>query len=173
MHKKIIAFKIIEFPYNANNIFNAIISIVREYYCEGKIRSFTFDNVSVNKIVAQKLHRTLQPDFGGHLFYIRCVCHILNLIVQNGLKHIKDELQNIRNALIYITISPHRKQAFEDYCIEIGVQNAKTFVNDVGHRWNSTYLLLKSFEGFEHLITNFYNNRHVRSDDDGMLTERD
>ena len=50
---------------------------------------------------------------------------------------------------------------------------AKTFVSDVGHRWNSTYLLLKSCEGFENLITDFYNNRHVRSDDDGMLNESD
>ena len=90
--------------------------IIREYKCESKIRSFTFDNASVNKVVIDKLHRILQPDFGGYLFHIRCVCHIFNLIVQDGLKHVKDEINRIRNALIYITITPSRKQVFEEFC---------------------------------------------------------
>lgn len=89
MHKKIIAFKIIEFPHNANNIYNVIINIVREYRCESKIRSFTFDNATVNKVVINKLCRVLKLDFGGYVFHIRCVCHIFNLIVQDGLKYIK------------------------------------------------------------------------------------
>lgn len=51
--------------------------------------------------------------------------------------------------------------------------SAKTFVSDVDDRWNFTYLLLKSCKGFEHLIIDFYNNRYVRSDDNGMLNESD
>ena len=53
------------------------------------------------------------------------------------------------------------------------MENTKTFITDVGHRWNSTYLLLKSCEGFEHLITEFYNNRHVRDEDETILNETD
>ena len=173
MHKKIIAFKIVEYPHNANTIFNAIMLIIKEYKCESKIRSFTFDNASVNKVVIDKLHRVLQPDFGGYLFHIRCVCHIFNLIVQDGLKHVKDEISRIRNALTYITITPSRKQAFEEFCEQVGNSNTKTFITDVGHRWNSTYLLLKSCEGFEPFITEFYNNRHIRDDDDDILNESD
>ena len=173
MHKKIIAFKIVEYPHNANTIFNAIMLIIKEYKCESKIRSFTFDNASVNKVVIDKLYRVLQPDFGGYLFHIRCVCHIFNLIVQDGLKHVKDEISRIRNALTYITITPSRKQAFEEFCEQAGNSNTKTFITDVGHRWNSTYLLLKSCEGFEPFITEFYNNRHIRDDDDDILNESD
>lgn len=81
MHKKIITFKTIEYSHNVTNIFSAIMNIIREYKCESKIRSFTFDNANVNKSVIDKLHRVLQPNFGGYLFHIRCVCHIFNLIV--------------------------------------------------------------------------------------------
>lgn len=35
------------------------------------------------------------------------------------------------------------------------------------------HLLLKSCEGFEHLIIEFYNNRHIRNDDKTILTEFD
>lgn len=53
-------------------------------------------------VVVDKLYRVRQPDFGEYLFHIRYVCHILNLIVQDGSKYIKDELQRIRNAFLYI-----------------------------------------------------------------------
>lgn len=120
MHKKIIYFKIIEFPHNANNIFIAIMNIIKEYLCESKIHSFMFDNASVNNVVIDKLYRVLQSNFGGYLFHIRCVSHIFNLIVQDGLKHMKDEIQRIRNVLVYIMISPSRIQAFEEFCTEMG-----------------------------------------------------
>ena len=61
MHKRIIAFKIVEYPHNAQTIFNAIINIVKEYKCESKIRSFTFDNAIINKVVIDKLHRDFNP----------------------------------------------------------------------------------------------------------------
>lgn len=43
--------------------------------------------------------------------------------------------------------------------------NSKKFVIDVGHRWNSTYVLLKSCKGYEALITEFYNYKLTRDDD--------
>lgn len=101
MHKRIIAFKIIEYPHNTPSIFSAIMNIIREYKYESKIRSFTFDNANVNKSVIEKLQRVLQPKFGDYLFHIRCVCHILNLIVQDDLKYVKDEILRIRSALNY------------------------------------------------------------------------
>lgn len=112
--------------------------------CKSKIRSFTFDKVNVNKPVVDKLCRVLQPDFDGYLFYVRCVYHIINLILQDGLKHIKNEIQRIKDALIYITISPSIKQAFKKFCAEFEMTVMKIFVSDVGYRWNSTYLKLKS-----------------------------
>lgn len=51
-----------------------------------------FDNINVNKSVVDKLCRVLNSDFDDFLFHIRCVCHIFNLIVQNGMKYIKDQI---------------------------------------------------------------------------------
>lgn len=49
--------------------------------------------------------------------------------------------------------------------------DTKIFVSDVGHRWNLIYLLLKSNEIYEHLITKFYNNGHIKNEDDIILNE--
>lgn len=49
----------------------------------------------------------------------------------------------------------------------------RKFVTDVGHRWNSTYLLLKSFDGYEALINEFYNFIHTRNESNFILTNTD
>lgn len=93
-----------------------------------------------------------------YLFQVHCVCHFFNL---DGLTHIKNKIQRIRDTLIYIKISRSRKT------------DTKIFVSDVRHRRNSAYLLLKSCEGYEHLMTKFYNSIHIRNDDDIILNEYD
>jgi hypothetical protein len=39
---------------------------------------------------------------GGKFFHIRCCAHILNLMVQDGLKEIDNALQKIRNSVKYV-----------------------------------------------------------------------
>lgn len=55
-------------------------SIIKEYNYESKFLLFTFDNVSINKPVIDKIYRVLQPDFSDYLFHVHCVrvcvCHI-------------------------------------------------------------------------------------------------
>lgn len=50
MHKRII-----KFLHNAKNIFNALMNIIQELHCGNKIHSFTFDNVTFNITVINKL----------------------------------------------------------------------------------------------------------------------
>lgn len=69
--KKKNTFKIIDYPYNANNIYNYIRQIIREYKYENKIHSFIFGKASDNKSAIDKLWRILNPDFGGFLFHVR------------------------------------------------------------------------------------------------------
>lgn len=75
-----------------------------------------FDNASINKIVIEKLVGLLILIL-VFLFRVRCVYHIFNLIMQNDMKYIKDQIDRIRNALIYIiTTSSSRKKVFKEYC---------------------------------------------------------
>uniref|UniRef100_A0A2N9HQJ0 HAT C-terminal dimerisation domain-containing protein n=1 Tax=Fagus sylvatica TaxID=28930 RepID=A0A2N9HQJ0_FAGSY len=60
---------------------------------------------------------------GCEFLHMRCCAHILNLIVQDGLKDIHESIAKVRNAVRYAKSSPKR--------------------------WNSTYLMLEAAEKFE------------------------
>lgn len=48
---------------------------------------------------------------------------------------------------------------------------SKQFVIDMEHRYNSIYLFLKSGEGYEAFITEYYISRQTRNDDEIVLVE--
>ena len=48
----------------------------------------------------------------GELFHIRCFEHILNFIVQYGLKVASDALHKIRQSVHYVRVSKSRKKQF-------------------------------------------------------------
>lgn len=52
------------------------------------------------------------------------------------------------------------KSAFEKYCTQFSMESKKIVI-DVRHKWNSTYLLIKSYECYEALITKFYKLGHT------------
>lgn len=133
MHKKIIAFRCVDYPHNATNIYMVLKDIIQEYGMQEMVRNFTFDNVSVNKVVVDKFINDMNPIFGSLFFHQRCVCHIINLIVKDGLTHIKSHLDKIWQAINFISISPVRKQAFNSLCAEYGLEE-KSFVTNVSHK---------------------------------------
>lgn len=112
----IIVFKLIECSYNTNNTFDVIMNIINEYHWETKIHSFTFDNASINKLVVDKLCLILNHNFGDFFFFhFHFFCHIFNLIVWDELKQINIHIERDKNKLIFITISPYRKQTFKKF----------------------------------------------------------
>ena len=63
---------------------------------------------------------------GGSMLHMRCVTHILNLIVQDGLSLIGDGIERIRDSVIYWTGSPKRRQEFEENICQLRVQCTKS-----------------------------------------------
>ncbi|TMW97443.1 hypothetical protein EJD97_005522, partial [Solanum chilense] len=80
----------------------------------------------------------------GEFFHVHCSAHILNLIVQEGLKAANDALFKIRESVKYVKGSDGRMRKFEQCVKQVGISTNLGLRLDVATRWNSTYLMLGS-----------------------------
>ncbi|XP_009600782.1 zinc finger BED domain-containing protein RICESLEEPER 2-like isoform X1 [Nicotiana tomentosiformis] len=92
---------------------------------------------------------------GKHL-HVRCMAHILNLIMQDGLKEIDASVTRVRNTVRYVRSSPARTLKFKQCCAYVKVECTKTLCLDIATRWNSTYLLLDTTQNFEKAFDKFH-----------------
>lgn len=85
----------------------------------------------------------------GEFFHMRCCAHILNLVVNDGLRELNDSIASIRNAVRFVRSSPQRLAKFRE-CIEFAnIPSNKLVPLDVPTRWNSTYIMLEAAEKFQ------------------------
>ncbi|XP_056171262.1 zinc finger BED domain-containing protein RICESLEEPER 2-like [Syzygium oleosum] len=100
----------------------------------------------------------------GQFFHVRCGAHILNLIVQEGLKVIDGALQNIRDSVKYVRSTQGRRVKFAECISQSCLETGKKVCQDVATRWNSTYLMLEGALVFEHAFS------HLKLIDCNFLT---
>ncbi|KAI8559926.1 hypothetical protein RHMOL_Rhmol04G0214300 [Rhododendron molle] len=156
LNKRIIAFRLIEHPHNANQIFQSISGVFREFEIVDKVFSIMFDNHTANTAAIELLKVNMPNLRSSQFFHMRCVCHIINLVVQDGLESIAPQLKKIRSALLFIATSGVRRQDFEALCKIYNVK-PKRIKLDMKIRWNSTYIMLKSCRKHTAVITAFVN----------------
>ncbi|CAI8592400.1 unnamed protein product [Vicia faba] len=86
---------------------------------------------------------------GGEYFHMRYPAHILNLVVNEGLKDKHLSINSVRDVVRFVKSSPHREAKFKK-CIEfVGITCKKLVCLDVSTRWNLTYLMLEVAEKFQ------------------------
>ena len=81
-----------------------VLEFLKDWGIERIIFSITLDNASSNDNMQNILNLLLNREF----FHIRCSTHILNLIVQDGLKVVSDTLHKIRQSVHYVRASESR-----------------------------------------------------------------
>lgn len=146
-------------PHTGFELSNKILQFLNEWGIEKKIFSITLDNASANDVMQDvlKSQLTLQNWLlcDGQFFHVRCSAHILNLIVQEGLKIASDALHKIRESIKHVRSSESRMQKFK-LCIEKvgGVETSAGLCLDVPTRWNSTYLMLESAIKYRRVFAN-------------------
>ncbi|KAL0015202.1 hypothetical protein SO802_002271 [Lithocarpus litseifolius] len=113
----------------------------------------TVDNAKSNDVALDYLKKKLEMKdgcmLGGQFLHMRCAAHILNLIVQKGLKGIHNSIVKVRNAVRYVKLSPKRMDRFKEAVEDEKIQSKSLLSLDVPTRWNSTYLMLEAAKKFE------------------------
>jgi len=149
LNSKILSFCKMEPPHTGRELAGKVFNCFKEWGIDRKIFSLTLDNASANDSMQNilKEHLSLQNSLlcGGRFFHVRCCAHILNLIVQEGLKVASDALYNIRESIKYVKASEARMINFNDCVNQVGGIDTKVGLRlDVPTRWNSTYVMLES-----------------------------
>ncbi|CAI9301016.1 unnamed protein product [Lactuca saligna] len=119
---------------------------IKSWGIEKKLFSITLDNAASNDVCVELLKNQFRLTnslvYDGKLFHLRCCAHILNLIVQDGLKQIDVSVEKFRDSVKYIKGSTLRKDRFIQICSQNLLDYKKALVQDVPTRWNSTYKML-------------------------------
>jgi len=150
--------------HTGENLAQLLFHCLEDYECSDKLLSITCDNASNNGSLLDNLIELLP--WGSRLKecgYIRCLAHILNLIVQTVLTELKSGdiksaedicdhrlsipesnfsvINRIRVVAVHSTRTPQRRELWRQIC----AQNNKVYcviAYDVPTRWNSTYRML-------------------------------
>lgn len=104
--------------------------------------SITLDNASSNDCMADLLKSEMDLFSDGVYFHVRCCAHIINLIVQDGLKEVDVAITKVRESVKYCKGSQSRKQKFLACVSQVELQSNIGLRQDVPTRWNSTYVML-------------------------------
>ena len=115
--------------------------------------TITVDNASSNDTCLAYMKRSLTNRGCTHArsqyLHMRCVAHIVNLVVQDGLKIMCHPVNRIRHAIKFVRASPTRLDVFKK-CVQLSKVASKGLINiDVATRWNSTFVMLDNVEKFE------------------------
>ncbi|XP_071905600.1 zinc finger BED domain-containing protein RICESLEEPER 2-like [Coffea arabica] len=135
-------------PHNGVALAEKIYSLASSWGIEKKLFSITLDNASANDSCVAILKNQLKSKNSlvcdGMLFNVHCCAHILNLIVQDGLKEIDKSVELIRECVKYVKGSQTRKLRFTECITQTSLDSKKALVQDIPTRWNSTYRMLSS-----------------------------
>ncbi|GJR63610.1 zinc finger BED domain-containing protein RICESLEEPER 2 [Tanacetum coccineum] len=142
MHKRVINFKRIN-SHRGEDIGRVLLKCINGWGIKN-VMTITVDNITLNDTALKYLieHLPSMYDNGKH-FHIRCMAHIINLVVKDGLKVHPNEVETIGLAVKYIKSSSQRIEKFKG-CIKNTCDSNRFLITECPTRWNSTYDMLKS-----------------------------
>ena len=170
--KKILNFSLIA-NYKGDTIGRMVESCLLKWDID-HLFTITIDNVSSNDVAidyVKKKKKEKKKIIAYELMHMCCCAHILDLIVQSGLKSIHESFVKVRNAVQYMWASPARFEKSQE-CVDKEKIKAKCLLFlDVPRRWNSTYLMLdyalKFVRAFDKLEEEYRNYKLYFCEADG------
>ena len=100
-----------------------LLDVLMDWNMDRKISTVTVDNYSSNdgmiNILVEKLSLSVSLLLNGKFFHMRCVAHVLNLIVKEALDVIEVEIEKIHESVAYWSTIPSRVEKFEDVACQL------------------------------------------------------
>ena len=145
LKKKIINFMHMGGRHTGVNLCNTFIKNMIDWNIDRKLFVLTLDNDHANDVCVREIVDRLQGTLvcNGQFFHVRCAAHIINLVVQDGLKKINMAIENIREMVKIVRSSPLQLEEFEKRAKECNLDTRRGLSIDVPTRWNSTYMMLR------------------------------
>ncbi|KAH0648272.1 hypothetical protein KY285_033520 [Solanum tuberosum] len=157
MHKRIINLCQVS-SHRGEDMANEISKCLRDWGLD-KNFTITVDNASSNDVTVKELSKIFTKRgtnfMNGEHLHVRCMAHILNLVVQDGLKVSTASIERIRKAVKYIRLSLARCKRFHECAEDVDINCKKSLCLDVSTRWNSTYLMLNRAIEFENMFSSY------------------
>ncbi|XP_061373411.1 zinc finger BED domain-containing protein RICESLEEPER 2-like [Gastrolobium bilobum] len=180
LQKRVLNFGFMPPPHNGISLAEKIHMFLKDWGLETKVFSITLDNASANDVCVQFLRDQLLVGGGllgyGEFFHLRCCAHVLNLIVQEGLKEVDESMVKVRESIKYVKGSQARKQKFLDCVGHSSLGSKRGLRQDVPTRWISTFLMLDNAlfykRAFMHLELSDSNYKHCPSRDEWDRIEK-
>lgn len=133
LRKRIINFTLLPSPHTGKNICAAIYSKLVLWNLDKRVFSLVLDNATSNDACIREMmnNREFKKHLAvdGNLFHQRCGCHILNLIVQDGLSVLTNEIKNVRETMKYLRHSQSRMEKFSLACVQVRLIHASFMFN--------------------------------------------
>lgn len=146
LHKRILNFVVI--PNHKGKTIGKLVETCLIGWGIEKVFTIVVDNASSNQValdyMREKIGNWDELVLNGSFLHMRCCCHILNLIVRDGMEELDSSIEAIRNCVKYIRGSPARLEKFRKCAAQEKIEYKGWVVPlDVCTRWNSTYFMLE------------------------------
>lgn len=158
----ILAFERMIFPHDAEAIYEYLAKVIKDHKLEKKVVAITTDNASNNtkamQILAENVELTPFRLENLSFIHYKCVAHIIDLGVRAAINDLQRTLKPVRDFVLAIKSSSNRREAFnsiQQELIEDNLLQTNTpleLVEDVEHRWGSTYLMIKRAFVLRHAV---------------------
>jgi len=134
-------------PHTGDVIAEELYNTLMQWNLDEKLSTVTADNCTSNdKAMDQMVMKIGKAKLllQGTMVHMRCCCHILNLIVKDGLDvpAMKSATHNIRESVAYWTATPKRVEKFEEMAKYKKVKITNKLRLDCKTRWNSVFVML-------------------------------
>jgi len=167
MQGLIIAFEHMPESHTGQHLCNRLVRVAKDFGIEGKISCIISDNAN-SAMSGITLATKAMSTASNTVIPLRCLAHIINLVVGEGFKTLAEPLKTLKAMTTFLRASNTALSSLKGFCQGNKEKYRKPQI-DSKTRWNSTLVMITSLNGMRKSLDQL---KHTKIVDEG-LTEDD